>query len=52
MPAYNLDNQIDNIKKSLLDNIDILELKDKSILYTFIGIYYRNKSNCDKSEFD
>lgn len=44
------DSELDYLMKSLLDNINIFEIKDRSICYTFVGIYYRQKSNCDKSE--
>lgn len=47
----NIDNKMEFLKKSLLDNINILELKDRSIFYTSIGVYYIKKHEYDKSEF-
>lgn len=46
----NIDSEIENLKKSLLDNINIFDLKDKSIIYTFVGVYFRKKADHSKSE--
>lgn len=46
-----INNGIDELKKSLVDNINIFDLKDKSITYMAVGVYFRNKANCEKSEF-
>ncbi|MGX8850941.1 helix-turn-helix domain-containing protein [Amedibacillus sp. YH-ame10] len=48
--SRNITSDLEQIVRTLQENVDIYNQFDKNVLYTYLGIYYRNKGNTIASD--